>query len=151
MTRVRVDHSGQAPRHRQRQWQTLAAYGRREARATLTCIARAGGGAGDDRTGEPGSGGSWPAQGGHADREQVIEMLKNAFVHGRLTRDELDARAGRAITARTYAEPVAAHRATVPVVPQSLSRTPVTADPGPALPSYDLNAAFMAFHPVPPA
>ena len=27
---------------------------------------------------------------GH-DREQVIEMLKNAFVHGRLTRDELDA------------------------------------------------------------
>jgi hypothetical protein len=32
---------------------------------------------------------------GHADREQVIEMLKNAFVHGRLTRDELDARAGR--------------------------------------------------------
>jgi Domain of unknown function (DUF1707) len=40
----------------------------------------------------------------HADREQVIETLKDAFVHGRLTRDELDARAGQALTARTYAE-----------------------------------------------
>ncbi len=26
---------------------------------------------------------------GHADREQVIEALRNAFVQGRLTRDEL--------------------------------------------------------------
>ncbi len=40
----------------------------------------------------------------HADRDQVIEALKDAFVHGRLTRDELDARAGRALAARTYAE-----------------------------------------------
>jgi hypothetical protein len=38
----------------------------------------------------------------HADREQAIEVLKDAFVQGRLTRDELDARAGRAFTARTY-------------------------------------------------
>ena len=37
-----------------------------------------------------------------------------------------------------------AHRAAVPVVPQSLSCTPVTADPGPALSSYDMNAAFMS-------
>jgi Domain of unknown function (DUF1707) len=28
----------------------------------------------------------------HADREQVIEALKDAFVHGRLTKDELDTR-----------------------------------------------------------
>jgi Domain of unknown function (DUF1707) len=41
---------------------------------------------------------------GHADREQVIETLKDAFVRGRLTRDELDARTGRALAARTYAE-----------------------------------------------
>jgi hypothetical protein len=41
---------------------------------------------------------------GHADREQVIETLKDAFVHGQLTRDELDARAGRALAARTCAE-----------------------------------------------
>jgi hypothetical protein len=44
---------------------------------------------------------------GHADREQVIETLKTAFVHGRLTRDELDARAGQALTARTCADLVA--------------------------------------------
>jgi hypothetical protein len=31
------------------------------------------------------------------------------------------------------------------VVPQSLPPTPVTADPGPALSSYDMNAAFMPF------
>ena len=41
---------------------------------------------------------------GHADRDHVIETLKNAFVHGRLTKDELDARAGQALTARTRGE-----------------------------------------------
>ena len=40
----------------------------------------------------------------HADREQVIEALKDAFAHGRLTKDELDARAGRALAALTCAE-----------------------------------------------
>ncbi len=39
-----------------------------------------------------------------ADREQVIDTLKTAFVQGRLTKDELDARAGQAFTSRTYAE-----------------------------------------------
>jgi hypothetical protein len=39
-----------------------------------------------------------------ADREQVIEVLKDAFVQGRLTRDELSVRAGLALVARTYAE-----------------------------------------------
>jgi hypothetical protein len=41
---------------------------------------------------------------GHADREQVIEALKAAFTQGRLTEEELDARAGQALAARTYAE-----------------------------------------------
>ncbi len=41
---------------------------------------------------------------GHADREQVIDTLKDAFTQGRLTRDELDARTAQALTARTYAE-----------------------------------------------
>jgi hypothetical protein len=41
---------------------------------------------------------------GHADREQAIETLKDAFIHGRLTRDELDTRAGQALTARTHAD-----------------------------------------------
>jgi hypothetical protein len=41
---------------------------------------------------------------GHADRERVIETLKDAFVLGRLAKDELDARAGQALTARTRAD-----------------------------------------------
>ena len=40
----------------------------------------------------------------HADREQVIGVLKAAFVQGRLAKDELDARVGRALASRTYAE-----------------------------------------------
>ena len=51
----------------------------------------------------------------HADREQLIESLKAAFVQGRLTKDELDARAGQAFAARTYAD---------------LPRSPPTCPPG---------------------
>ena len=40
----------------------------------------------------------------HADREQVIDKLKEAFVQGLLTKDELDARVGQALVSRTYAE-----------------------------------------------
>ncbi len=40
----------------------------------------------------------------HADREQVVDRLKAAFVEGRLTMDELDARAGQAFAARTCAD-----------------------------------------------
>ena len=40
----------------------------------------------------------------HADREQTIDALKTAFVQGRLTKDELDARVGQTFGARTYAE-----------------------------------------------
>jgi hypothetical protein len=39
-----------------------------------------------------------------ADREQVIDTLKTAFVQGRLTKDELGMRAGQALVSRTYAE-----------------------------------------------
>jgi hypothetical protein len=38
------------------------------------------------------------------DRERVIDALKTAFVHDRLTKDELDARVGQALAARTYAD-----------------------------------------------
>ena len=37
-------------------------------------------------------------------REHVIEVVKTAFVEGRLTKDELDARVGQTFAARTYAE-----------------------------------------------
>jgi hypothetical protein len=40
----------------------------------------------------------------HADREQVIGTLKAAFVQGRLTADELDARVDQVYASRTYAE-----------------------------------------------
>jgi hypothetical protein len=39
-----------------------------------------------------------------ADRERVIDLLKAAFVQGRLTRDEFDARVGLVLAARTRAE-----------------------------------------------
>jgi hypothetical protein len=39
-----------------------------------------------------------------ADREQAIGTLKAAFVQGRLTKDELDERVGRALVPLTYAE-----------------------------------------------
>jgi Domain of unknown function (DUF1707) len=47
--------------------------------------------------------------GGHlrasdADREQVIDTLKDAFVQGRLTTDELGMRTGQALVSRTYAD-----------------------------------------------
>ena len=40
----------------------------------------------------------------NADREQVIGALKVAFVEGRLTEDEFDARLGQVYASRTYAE-----------------------------------------------
>jgi len=40
----------------------------------------------------------------HADREQVINVLKAAFVQGRLAKDELHARVDQTFASRTYAE-----------------------------------------------
>jgi Domain of unknown function (DUF1707) len=40
----------------------------------------------------------------HADREQAVEVLKDAFVQGRLTKDEFDSRVGHALASRTYAD-----------------------------------------------
>ena len=65
---------------------------------------------------DPAAAGGDRLRAAHADREQVIEALKDAFVQGRLTRDELDTRAGRALAARTDAE-LAALTADIPAVP----------------------------------
>jgi hypothetical protein len=65
---------------------------------------------------DPAAAGGDRLRAGHADREQVIEALKNAFVHGRLTKDELDTRAGQALAARTYAD-LAALTADIPPAP----------------------------------
>ncbi len=62
---------------------------------------------------DPAAAGRDRVRAGHADREQVIGTLKDAFVQGRLTRDELDTRAGLALAARTCAD-LAALTADIP-------------------------------------
>ena len=59
----------------------------------------------------------------HADREQVVGALKVAFVQGRLTKDELDARIGQAFTSKTYAD-LAAVTADLPPSPAAAPRPP---------------------------
>jgi hypothetical protein len=50
------------------------------------------------------AGGRGHVRASHTDRERVVETLKAAFVQGRLTKEELDARTGQALAARTYAD-----------------------------------------------
>ncbi len=70
----------------------------------------------------------------HADREHVIDTLKTAFVDGRLTKDELDARAGQALAARTYAQ-LAALTADIPAAqPARPPRQPARPPRQPARP-----------------
>jgi DUF1707 SHOCT-like domain len=54
-----------------------------------------------------------------ADRDQVIAVLKAAFVQGRLTKDEFETRIDRALTSRTYAELAAV----TPDIPAELTVT----------------------------
>jgi hypothetical protein len=61
----------------------------------------------------------------HADRERVIGTIKAAFVQGRLTEDELDARVGQVYASQTYAE-LAAVTADIPAAP---ARAESTRDP----------------------
>lgn len=51
-----------------------------------------------------GAGGFSYRRASQVDREQVIDMLKAAFVQGRLARDEFDARVGQALVSRTGAD-----------------------------------------------
>jgi uncharacterized protein DUF1707 len=64
----------------------------------------------------------------HADREQVINTLKAAFIEGMLSKDEFDQRVGQAFGARTYAElaPITADLRVEPVAARSseLARPP---------------------------
>jgi len=68
-------------------------------------------GPGDETAGAAGGHGRQRAP--YSDRDQVIEVLKAAFVQDRLTMDELEVRAGRAFAARTYGE-LAALTADIP-------------------------------------
>ena len=68
----------------------------------------------------------------HADRDQVVELLRVAAGDGRLSAEELDDRLERALTARTYADlatltadlPAAPGAAVVPPVAGAVSATP---------------------------
>ena len=66
----------------------------------------------------------------HADREQVIGLLKAAFINGRLTKEEFDGRVDRALAARTYAE-LTRLTDDLPVLPSAPGRWPVQACPRP--------------------
>ena len=52
----------------------------------------------------------------HADREQVVDILKDAYVQDRLTKDEFDSRVGDALASRTHAD-LAALTADLPARP----------------------------------
>jgi Domain of unknown function (DUF1707) len=76
-------------------------------------------------------GARWPADRGHlrasdADREQVIDALKTAFVQDRLTKNDLARRVGQVIESRTYGE-LAGATAGIPAAPVKLGpRQPAT-------------------------
>ena len=90
-------------------------------------------------TREPGHG---AAAGGHghlrastADRERAIDVLKAAFVQGRLTKDEYEERVGWVYRSRTYAE-LGALTFDLPVGPLgTLPPPPPSAPYGPAYPA----------------
>ena len=67
--------------------------------------------------------GSGHLRASHGDREQVLGTLKDAFVQGRLTKDEFDLRAGRALASRTHAD-LAALTADLPARPPTAQPTP---------------------------
>jgi hypothetical protein len=68
----------------------------------------------------------------HLDREHIVEVLKTAFVQGRLTKDEFDLRVGQALAARTLTD-LAALTADLPagLVTARPRRVPVQAQPRP--------------------
>jgi hypothetical protein len=80
---------------------------------------------------DPAAAGRDRLRAGHADREQVIEALKAAFVQGMLAKDEFDARVGQALASRTYAD-LAALTADIPPAPAAarLARPPARSTVG---------------------
>jgi hypothetical protein len=75
-----------------------------------------------------------------AEREQVIGVLKAAFVQGRLTKDELGTRVGQAVTSQTSAEltEVTAD------LPAGLTGAPAPRQLARTRPRLSMNAAFSA-------
>jgi hypothetical protein len=69
----------------------------------------------------------------HLDREHMVEVLKTAFVQGRLAKDEFDLRVGQALAARTLTD-LAALTADLPagLVTARQRRVPARAQPRPS-------------------
>ena len=86
----------------------------------------------DDRSDLPATPGGSDLRASHADRDQVVELLREAAGDGRLSAEELDERLERALTASTYAElaslttdlPIAPGAAVVPPGTGAASVTP---------------------------
>jgi len=72
-----------------------------------------------------GASGNGRLRASHADREQVVGVLKAAFVQGRLAKDEFDLRVGQAFASCTYAE-LAAVTADLPAGVAAAQPTPPT-------------------------
>ncbi len=95
-----------------------------------------------------------------ADRDRVVDALKAAYVYGLLTREELAARTGQALAARTYAEltavtAVLAERRPAPASPslvmhpparKRISRKAVAFGAGAVVLPPALAAAFLTFY-----
>jgi hypothetical protein len=86
------------------------------------------------------AGGRGHLRASHADREQVIDTLKAAFVQGMLAKDEFDLRVSRTFASRTYAELAAVVsdippglRTARPPAPSGAQDEQPTMRPGPVL------------------
>ena len=79
----------------------------------------------------------------HADREIAIGVLEDAFVQGRLAKDELDTRLSQAFAARTYAE-LAAITDDIPAGLTRASRPATAVTPAREAAAWSAGATFMA-------
>ena len=73
----------------------------------------------------------------HADRDHVVDTLKDAFVQGRLTKDEFDSRVGHALASRTHAD-LTALTADLPAPPPG-ARPPAVKTPRTSAPARPAN------------
>ena len=90
-----------------------------------------------------------------ADRDRVVDGLKAAYVYGLLTREELEARTGQALGARTYADLAAVTAllaelrpapVRIPPARKRINRKAVAFGAGAIVLPPALTAAFLTFY-----
>ena len=93
-----------------------------------------------------------------ADRDRVVDALKAAYIYGLLTSEELAARTGQALAARTYADltavtavlaerrPAPASPVTHPPASKRISRKAMALGAGAVVLPPALTAAFLTFY-----